>query len=152
MSAPPLLLPTSRLVAEGWVRLAVPGVGVGSALPTVEDQPSMRSAGFVRIDGIGGSPDRDVRFYSPTVFLSCWFPPAERTGVVQWTRADQLAERLKAATYDGALRQVLIEPPGNYAPARVHTAIALAEPDRVEEEASDWARSDIDITVNWTPA
>lgn len=149
-----LLLPTSRLVVEGWLQLAAPGVPVGTQVPEVKDAPGIVTSGFIRIDGFGGGPDRDVPYNAPVAFLACWFPPADRTGMAQWERAEQLARQIVAATYDRAFMGVRIDlsAVGNYAPARVHTAVALTEPDRVEEEKSDWARVDLDLGLDWSPA
>lgn len=150
-----LLLPTSRLVAEGWLRLAVPGVGVGSELPEVKDAPELRTAGFVRLPIVGGGPDRYVPSYrQPVASAECWFAPAERTGAPQWSHAEQLAERIVAATADRALMGVLVDLSaiGNYPLARVHSVVALSEPDRVEEDDSDWSRVDIDLGLDWSPA
>lgn len=150
MSSP--LLPTTRLVATAWLQAAVPGPGVGKKLPEASD--ALRANGFLRVvPGVGGGPDRDVPAYrSPIVQVECWWPPATRSQFDHWTYAEQLAERVVAATGDGALMGLPVDlsTVGNYGPARVHDVIALSDPDLVEEDPSDWARYDVDLLINWT--
>lgn len=156
----PLLLPTTRYVVAGWLQLAVPGVGVGSELPDPDEQDqaaayeAARAAGFMRTALVGGSPDRYVPMREPVVQVECWFPPPASGRQASWARAEQLANRVLAATYDGSLMGRLIDlsQVGSYAPARVHTVTALSEPDPVQEDQSDWARYDLDVSLMWTPA
>lgn len=153
MSAP-LLLPITRYVAAGWLQLAVPGVSAGTELPGVEDHPAMRTDGFLRIAAAGGSPDEYVPMREPVVQVECWLAPPATGKQVSWARAEQLANRVLAATYDGALMSRLIDltSVGDYAPARVHTVTALSEPDPVEQNDTDWARFDLDLLFRWTTA
>lgn len=147
MSTP--LLPTSIEVAQAWFRLVLPGVHVDEELPKLEDHPALATAGAVRITPVGGSPDLYVPMRSPVVTAECWVAATDKTRRRAWHLAGQLAERLVAATYDRALMGVLLDLPGDYRPARVFTASAVSEPDRVEDEDSGWARVDVDIALNW---
>ena len=150
MSSP--LLPSTRLVAAAWLQLAIPGVGAGRALPEASDD--LRASGFLRVvPGAGGGPDRDVPAYrSPVVQVECWWPAATRSQFSHWTRAEQLAERVIAATGDPALMGLVVDlsTVGNYGSARVHDVIAESDPEPVEEDPSNWGRVDVDLTVNWT--
>jgi hypothetical protein len=156
----PLLLPTTRFVAAGWLQLAVPGVGVGTELPDPGEQDqaaayaAARTNGFMRTAQVGGSPHRYVPMREPVVQVECWFPPPASGKQASWARAEQLANRVVAATYERSLMGRLIDlsTVGNYAPARVHTVIALSEPDPVEEDDSDWSRFDVDLEFRWTTA
>ncbi|NUR09332.1 MAG: hypothetical protein HOQ45_20305 [Nocardioidaceae bacterium] len=147
----PLLLPITRYVAAGWLQLAVPGVGVDIELP--EADSTVRQNGFIRTAAAGGSPDVYVPMREPVVQVECWFPPPASGMQASWARAEQLANRVLSATYNGALMGRLIDlsTVGNYAPARVHTVTALSEPDAVEEDASDWSRFDVDLLFRWSP-
>jgi hypothetical protein len=148
------LLPTTRLVAIGWLQLVVPGIGVDKRLPTVADYPALRTDGFLRIAGAGGDPDPYVPMRGPVIQVECWLAPPATGEPVSWARAQQLAERVLNATYDGTFmrRRIDLSAVGNYAPARVHTVTALTEPDDVEEPGSDWARVDLDLLFQWTAA
>lgn len=147
----PAYVPTSRLVAEAWVRAAIAGPEVGQKLPQISDQ--LRADGFIRVPTVGGSADRDVPVYqSPVVTAECWWPPPKRGEFSHWHRAEQLAQRLVLATDDPELMGLDIDlsAVGDFAPARVHDVIALTLPDAVEEDPNDWARYDIDLLINWT--
>lgn len=150
MTAPPVHAPTSRLVAVGWLSLALPGVGVGTELP--KGSAASPTTGYLRTAVIGGTPGRDVPMRGPVVAAECWFPPHADTGDASWARAEDLAERVIAATYNPALMGVVVDlsSVGSYAPARVHTVVALAEPRRDENDPSGWARLDVDLAINWT--
>jgi hypothetical protein len=108
----------------------------------------------MRTAQVGGSPDRYVPMREPVVQVECWLPPPASGRQASWARAEQLANRVVAATYDRSLMGRLIDlsTVGNYAPARVHTVIALSEPDPVEEDDSDWSRFDVDLEFRWTTA
>lgn len=151
MSSP--LLPTTRLVVAGWLQLAAPGVQVATAVPEASD--TLRAAGFLQVvTGVGGGPDRDVPTYrAPITQVSVWWPPALRAEFSHWHRAEQLAEKLVAATDDRALTGVLIDlsTVGAYGAARVHDVTAVSEPDPVEDDPSDWARYDLDLALTWSP-
>ncbi|TFV90390.1 hypothetical protein [Blastococcus sp. CT_GayMR16] len=151
----PLFRPTSLLVCSAWLRLAS-GVRVDTKLPDTVDE-ALRTDGFIRIGGaLGGDPGLEVPMRNPVVFVECWVAPnpggqgdPQETA---WLTADQIAARLLEATWDRQLQGVDVDLStfGNYAPARVHDVIALTEPERVEEEKSDFARVDIDLAFTWT--
>lgn len=149
------LHPTTPLVAAGWCQLAVSGVAAGTELPDQEDAASyaaLRADGFMRITGVGGDPGMYVPMRNPVVQVECWLAPPQGKRQASWARAEQIAARLVAATYDPALMGVLVDlsEVGDYANAWVHTVIALTEPDRVEEDESDFARVDVDLELRWT--
>ncbi|NUR24991.1 MAG: hypothetical protein HOV76_14680 [Hamadaea sp.] len=144
------LLPNNTIVAAAWLRLAVPGIGVATKLPT--DLTPLRTSGFIRIAGVGGSPDLYVPMSRPAVQVECWAAPAnEGSSKPPWNRANELAEQVKQAAYDRALMGVTVDlsSVGDYGPARVETVQALSEPTQVENDPSNLARYDIDLLLSW---
>jgi hypothetical protein len=153
----PLHRPTTELVAQGWLRLAVPDAGVGDAVPAADDDPAavqvMRDVGFIRTGAVGGSPNPYVPMRQPVISAECFVaPPTEASRKVRWNRAAHLADRLVMATYDPALMGVVIDLSaiGPYGKARVHTVVALSEPERVEDDEDNYARYDLDLEFLWT--
>jgi hypothetical protein len=148
-----LLRPSGTLVGLGWIGLAIPDVRAGIRVPAADD--GLRTGGFLRVQVSGGSPDRDVPLRTTVVAFECWVaPPLDGTVVNAWFRAEHLAERVIAATYDPTLmgRQIDLSGTGTYAAAYVRTATALAEPRRVDNDPSNWARFDVDVALAWTAA
>lgn len=141
------LLPTSTAVARAWLTRAVPGVAVGTALP--EADAATRTAGFIRVQVVGGGPGGDVPWRAPVIGAECWIAP--ENGRASWARAEQLAARVLAATFDPAHQGVVLTLPGDYAAPRVHTVLALTEPTHVADPG-DWSRFDLDLLVHWTGA
>lgn len=148
MSTP--LLPTTVEVAQAWLRLAAPGVHVDEELPTLKDLPALATLGAIRITPVSGSPNPYVPMRSPVITAECWVAATDSTRKRAWHLAGQLAERLVAASFDRALMGADVDLPGDYRNARVHTATALADPERVEDEESGWARVDVDLELLWT--
>lgn len=159
MTSPPRLLPSSLLVAIGWLRLALPGVEVGEDLPdfsteSTASQDALRAVGFVRVSVVGGTPHLEVPRRNPVVSAESWLAPQALTGKASWARAHNLAGRIVTATWDPSLmgKVVDLSAVGNYASARVDTVNALGEPDEVEEDESDWARVDVELDLSWVAA
>lgn len=149
MSAP--LLPTTSEVGKAWLMLAtVGGVHVDDDLPTLAELPALATVGAIRLTGTGGSPDRYTPMRSPILTAECWVAASDTTRRRAWHLAGQLAERLVASTYDPALMGVVVDLPGDYRSARVHTVTALSDPDRIEDEGSGWVRVDLDLELLWT--
>jgi hypothetical protein len=149
------LAPTTDLVASAWLRLAMPGMGVATTLPKVEETPALRTSGFVRVATIGGSPNRDVPMRAPVVAAECWAAPSTAgSSKPPWNRANGIAEQVMDACYQSALMGVLIDlsSVGDYASARVHTVVALTEPRRIENDPGNFARYDVDLLLSWTAA
>ncbi len=145
--------PNSDLVIVGWLRLAcarpatpwMAGVGAGTTLPA-----ELPAAGFIRLDGVGGSPDLDVTGRNAaTGLLSCWAAPSPGSSKAPWGQANTIAETLIQATYDLSLSTRLVATPGNYADARVLSVFAVSVPRRVNNDPSGYARYDVDLSVHW---
>lgn len=148
----PLNPPTTDLVAQAWLRLAVPTARVGDAVPPAD--LALRTDGFIRTTAAGGAPNPYVPMREPVVAAECFVAPPEGSGVtkIPWNRAGSLASRVLQATFDPALqgRVIDLSSIGTYAPARVHTVTALDEPHRVEDDPDNFARYDLDLLFLWT--
>lgn len=146
----PLHRPTTELVAQAWLQLAVPGVGVDEELPAVNT--ALRTVGFIRTHTIDNAVNRYVPLREPVVVAECWLAPDAKTGVASWARAGQLAEKVVDATFDPVLMGVLIDlsSAGSYSPARVHTVTAISGPRRFEDDPTGFARVDVDLEFLWT--
>lgn len=143
------LHPNTDLVAVAWLKLAAPGYGVATSLPS--DTSALRTSGFVQTRTVGGSPDMYVPMRSPVVSVTCWAAPSvQGSDKVPWGRANNIAELIVAATYDRSLTDVDVTLPGDFPPAHVHTVIALSEPRRIEDDPANFARFDVDLVLNWT--
>lgn len=151
--APPYK-PTTDLVARAWLQRAVPYVRVGDKLPPASDE-TLRKVGFIRVLGpVGGGRDVDLPFNHPVVTAECWVaPPTSENPIVQWNAAGRVARWVVDATDDRALmgQAVDLTAFGAYAPARVHTVVALSVPQRVEDPGK-YARFDVDLQIHWTDA
>lgn len=144
------LHPSTDLVAQAWLRLAVPGVRVGDVLPATDD--ALRTAGFIRAVTVGGRAATYVPLRSPVVTAECWVaPPVNGAPRAPWNHAAQIAEQIVGATFDDTLMNVPVDlsSVGDYAPARVLTVIALGEPQRVPNDPDAFARFDLDLQLAW---
>lgn len=148
MSTP--LLPTTDEVAQAWLRLAVSGVRVDEELPTVAEHAALATVGAVRTVTVDGGLDRYVPVHLPVVTAECWVAVVDGSRKRARGLAGQLGARLVAATFDPALMGVVVDLPGDYGSARVHTVTALTDPELVDNEPSSWARYDVDLELLWT--
>lgn len=159
MTAPPVLRPTTPLLAIAWGRripkLATYGVPVASALPA--DISVVRSKGFVTVLAVGGTPEVHLPMRHPVVSFSAWAAPAEEGSTkIPKGRAGQIAEWIWEATtakfIDGEQMQQLrlSMPLPGYAQANLRTVTALSEPVEVTGDPGNFARFDLDIEFTWT--
>lgn len=150
MTAPVVpLRANNSLVAQAWLRLAVPGVGVATRLP--QPDAAMRTAGFIRVPVVGGSPDTYSPLRAPVVTAECWAAPAtEGSSKVPTARANALAEAVIAATYDRALMDRVLDLGAGYPAARVRTVQALSEPLESPDDPGNFGRFDIDLLLLWS--
>lgn len=161
-----LNLPTSRLVACGWLIAAVPGFTaamVGTARP--QDFTKWYETGFVEVGPVvGGTPDSYVPLNNPVLSIHCWGAnltqpnPAGGAPNVSnkppWGRTAQLGEQIKAAArtvqYTGLARQVAM-PASGYAHASVQLAVVLIEPREILGEPDGTAHFQFDMQFSWIP-
>lgn len=161
-----LLLPTSRLVACGWLIAAVPGFTaamVGTTLP--QDPTKWYQTGFVEVGPVvGGTPDSYVPLSNPVLSIHCWgvnltqpLPPTGKPNVSNkppWSRTAQLGEQIKKAAqtvqYTGSARQVSM-PATGYAHASVQAAVLLTEPREALGDVASYAHFQFDMQFSWIP-
>lgn len=149
------LEPTSELVAVGWLKLALPGVGVDTRLPEADDD--MRANGFVVVDVMPGEVAVDMPYFAPVFIAECWVPPAVGSHLPPWNQSGQLAQQLLKATFDPALMGVAVDlsgvGDGEYGGARVDTVTALDMPVRVpDRSANNYARHELRLQMRWVTA
>lgn len=161
-----LLLPNSELVALAWVA-SVPGFTtamVGTTLPSLPAKgavPPWVGTGFITAVVVGGTPDAYMPQAQPVVQFDCWAVNATQAGATgpiniatkpPWGRANQLAEQIRAASYDlnrsGAPRRLAM-PVSGYRHACVHSALLLSEPRRLPSDPASYARFQFDIQLFW---
>jgi hypothetical protein len=139
--------PSPFLVAQAWLTAAVPGPRVTDVLPPAD--AALRTNGLLRVQVIGGTPDRDVPLRASVVTVECWVaPPAGGTPLPPWHQAEALAERVLAATYAVRNTRIDLSAVGDITPARVLTVIAVAEPHRVIDPGG-FARLDTELLLTW---
>lgn len=114
----------------------------------------MRAGGFIRVQVLGGETGLYVAMRSPVLVCECWWPPVGSDDQLPpWNRAAQLAQQLIDGTYAPTLMHCRVTPtPGDYAPALVHTVIALDEPQEVLDDPSHFARQDVRLQLTWSLA
>lgn len=162
-----LLLPTSRLMAVGWLIAAVPGFTaamVGTTLP--QDPAKWTATGFVRVGPVaGGTPEDLLPVAKPVMSVHVYGVngtqanppngPWSWSNKPPWARTAQLCERIRAAvlasTYDGGLTKQVAMPVANYAHAYVHAVSMLSEPREALGDTASYAHYQFDLGFTWTP-
>lgn len=158
-------LPTTRLVAAGWIAYALdagPSV-VGLTLP--QDPSKWYQTGFIQVGPVvGGSPNPYVPIRKAVVSVHCWGVngtpsttpggPLNVSNKPPWNRTAQLAEQIANAAQSmrtsGAARQVSMLV-GGYAHATVHSAYLLTVPREIFGDTASYAHYQFDLSVTWTP-
>lgn len=144
--------PTSALVAAAWIAQRVPGFTdsmVASRLP--RDISAWAANGFVQVTPIAGTPDVDIDVRRPLVQIDAWaVAPGSTNPPVG--KANVLAERVRIATFDGALYGKVVTLPHDYDDAIVLSAYALTEPTVVDGDPSGYARVTFDLALDWARA
>jgi hypothetical protein len=156
MSTPVAQLHASNdLVAVAWLR-TLPGLvadGVATQLPA--DETTWAANGFVVVPiQVGGTPHRNIPLRRPVVQVECWgtVPGSDK---LPWGIPDQLAEQIRAGTYDRTTfgRLLHITAGGvTYPTARVKAARILTEPRRVWHDAGDYAGKSFNLALQWVAA
>jgi hypothetical protein len=150
---PPPYAPHTRLVARGWLELALPTEVVDALPPADKVTAKMRELGLVRVRPLSGQPSIENPMRHPVVTAECWVPPPQvGSSIVQTNAAERLGGWVVAATQDLALMGRLVDLTafGTYRPARVHTVVALTEPVLVEGDPNKYARTDVDLHFHWS--
>jgi hypothetical protein len=142
------LPPTNALVAAAWIAQRVAGFTpamVSTRLP--RDVTTWQATGFVQVTPITGTPDVDLDVRHPLVQVDTW--AAGSTTSPPIGKANVLAERIRIATFDGALYGKPVETPHDYDDAIVLSAYALTEPAEVPDDPSGYARFTFDLALDW---
>lgn len=148
MSTP--FYPTSDLVAAAWVRL-VPDLSAGVASSLPSDGSTWAANGFVQVQAVGGTPPTHVPMRRPVLGVDCWAVNLN-SQKAPWGKANSLAELIRAACENCDNFGVRLDLGASYGAARVLTAYLLTEPRRVLGDASNYARYQFDLAVNWVVA
>lgn len=136
--------PTTELVTVAWLK-AVIGPYVATDIPT--DSASWAETGFIQVQAVGGTPERDLPVARPVVSVDCW-AVNPNSSKPPWNRANALAERLRTAIQDPAGPRPVTLPAG-YAGARVMGTTLLTEPRRIRDDDADFAHFQADLLVTW---
>ncbi len=157
MSTPTIaqLHSSNDLVAVAWIR-SIPGLvadGVATQLPA--DETAWAANGFVVVPlQVGGTPHATIPLRRPVVQVETWatVPGSDK---LPWGIANQLAEQIRAGTYDRTAfgRLLTITAGGvSYPYARVKSAKMMTEPRRVWHDTGDYAGYLFDLALQWTSA
>lgn len=142
-------LPNNELVAVAWLQ-SVDGIPSGKVATNLPSDVSAFADGFLTVAIAGGSPSIDVPMRRPVVQVDCWVSTSGSSNP-RWGRANDLAELIRAATYDGfemKPRRVTVR--SGYDDARVWSAYLLTEPRRVVGDPNRHARYTFDMQFHWT--
>lgn len=140
--------PTNALVAAAWIAQRVPGFTsamVATQLP--RDTTTWATSGFVQVTPITGTPDVDIDVRRPLVQIDTWATSGGTNPPVG--KANVLAERIRIATFDGALYGRPVVTKDGYDNAIVLSAYVLTEPAEVTDDPSGYARFTFDLALDW---
>lgn len=145
-----LLRPTTEIVAVAWLA-GVAGLSTGmvaTQLPSAVE--SWKTAGFVTVRTIGGSPSIYTPLRSPVVAVDGWAcnPGSNKP---PWFQANGLMELIDLGCRAASAGRWLTLP-GTYEQARVTTAYWVTEPQRVYADQGGYARYTANLTLNWAAA
>lgn len=160
-----LKLPTTPLVARGWLAL-IPGITsamTATSVPRIPEDslPAWTSTGLLTVQTVGGSPDPEMPIAQPVVSVKCWAvnakqdPQTGRVAVqakIPWERSEELAELVRAGSYalqrDLTAKLVTI-PVAGFEQAAVESAYMLTEPRQITD-AMNRACHQFDLYLSWT--
>lgn len=143
--------PNSR-VFVAWIA-SIAGLtadGVDTVLPP--DDTTWQANGFIVVPGtVGGTPHATMPLRRPVGQVECWAtkPGSEKP---PWGKANDLAEQVRAATYDRVNYGRLLTITYNdvsYPQAMVRSAKMLTEPRQVWGDAADYAGWQFDLALQW---
>ncbi|WP_018502986.1 hypothetical protein [Parafrankia discariae] len=146
-SPPPVVTPTTDLVAVAWLR-GVPGLPADRIATKVPADVSVwAGTGFVQVTAVGGEPDIDVPMRRPVVSVDLW-AVNPTSGRPPWGKAASLAEHARMGCYGNVGRVVALPAVG--LAARVLSVYPMAEPRRVPDDEGSYARYQFDLALHWT--
>lgn len=140
-------LPTNELVGITWIK-SIPGIptsSVNTLLPA--DNSTWEASGFVQVQLASGSPDLYTPQNQPVFQINCWAskPNSEKP---PWGKANNLAEIIKAATYEKQFWGHLVLP-ATHDDVRVLGSVAANEPRRVLGDEARFACYTFDLQLFW---
>lgn len=140
-------LPTNELVGIHWIKslAGIPTNSVGTTLPA--DNSTWEASGFIQVQMASGNPDLYLPMNQPVLQIDCWAakPNSEKP---PWGKANNLAEIIKAATYDKQYWGPLTLP-ATHENARVLGSVAVTEPRRVLGDEARFANYTFDLQLIW---
>lgn len=149
----PVALATDELVGIAWLRTitALDGIPISTSLAGGEGgaAPLWQSTGKrayvqVAVAPLGLPPDPYFPAHRPRLVCSCWALPK------RWGTAAQVAQQIRAASYDPTLSDVVLAIADGYEQVRVAGVQVMAEPTRVPGgDVAELARYDVPLLVEW---
>lgn len=140
-------LPTNELVGIHWIKsiTGIPTNSVGTTLPA--DNSTWEASGFIQVQLASGNPDLYTPQNQPVFQVDCWAakPNSQKP---PWGKANNLAEIIKAATYDKTYWGSLALP-ATHDDARVLGSVAVTEPRRVLGDEARFANYTFDLQLFW---
>lgn len=152
-------LPTSALVAVGWLGERVPGLTsamVATRLP--RDLTTWADVGFVKVTMIPGAIDVDIHVRRAMAQVDCYSVTVDASGGASAKppvmKATRLAELITRATEDDVQRAQAgfgkpVTLPANYLPARVQAVWPLSDPVEIPDDPSGFGRVTLDLALDW---
>jgi len=137
----------SELVALAWLRsldnIADNQVGTGL------NSSANLSGGYITVGPVvGGDIDLYMKTRRPVLQVDAWSATAK--GKADWATATNLAEYVRAGTEDVTKKRVALTLRTGYNQAQVTKASFVTEPQRIENDPSDYARIQFDLELWWT--
>lgn len=152
-------LPTSALVAVGWLGTRVPGLTPGMvATKLPRELTDWADLGFVQVTMIPGSFDVDGGIRHALAQIDCYAATMAADGTPSAKppvgKATRLAELIVRATEDDVQRATVgfgkpVALPAGYLAARVLTAYPRTDPAEVAGDPSGYARVTFDLALDW---
>lgn len=152
-------LPTSALVAVGWIGTRVPGFTpamVATKLP--REIADWADLGFAKVTIIPGSIEVDVTIRHALAQVDCYAVGIAADGSASAKppvmKATRLAELIVRACEDDVQRATggfgkSVALPANYAPARVQAVYPTSDPAEMENDPSGYGRVTLDLAIDW---
>lgn len=148
-------LPTSELVALGWIRKIVSAydIGAGTTLqgPDPETQVlSWGTTGFVTALVVGGSVNGTVPMREPVLSIDCYAVNEKSKSRPPWGRANAMAELIVRSAYSFKFNDT--QGPvdlGASGLVRVTDGSVQTEPERRPSDAANYARYGFELSISW---
>ncbi len=147
---PTILRPTTELVAVAWLAGLFDNPIVSTTLPkpATDQTISWADTGFVVVSTVGGTPNMYHPMRNPVVSVDCW-AVNPHSAKPPWGKANNLAETILAACQDHQNVPRPLTLPGDFPPARVLSAYALGEPQRVPDDQASYAHYNFPLALHW---